>query len=1189
MAIPIRGIRMKRVLVLLTLLSLVIAAFLVLPHASADEMTPDDDPSVYKTVNVEVAIPPGQEYFLYFDSGNLQLGQAQEPTFPDTVEQAIAKVPEWMRNNLTYKFRQLPGDYRDTYASLINGAQEKYRDEIGFCIAHTPVQTLTHDYMFPVIYKHNAQMIYQLEPFLPYVRLVENDDHTTVEYNTSDGVWEEVDKDIYYWGVVHPQMSDEIPTYVDPDYDFTSMPPFDRDYGVGPEDGEFWREWFWYHNDTGYPLLSEVMATRYNIRDAIHGLNSWVGGSMQFTSDMERPNQPVRIYRKHIGRCGEHQDMRSSSAKTTLIPCLATSNPAEDHVWNHYWEDNRWIHWDGAIDRPLMYENGWGKTLTTVWTQRGDGHISQDTPMYSEGISTIEAQVLDDAGLPVDGAMVTIRTENFHVEGTLATSTWAITDSNGMITVPVGDSRNYWVTASSAELGEDPQRGSEQLIEGSVDGETYTHTFNLPESADNLMATNRTSDPPAGAKFKMELEFDVRSHIIEGRSAYSGDRSDIFKHDGEIDFFIADRFNYVRFDNNIPFDAYEVKERVSEGDASFVIPTDDTWYAVLSNRFAQESTKYVNITMKVISGLELEVTRPSPDATLDLDSVVKISGTTFSPREVTSVDVQIDGREWIKTTDTTGDYSGWNYDWDTLGLIPGTHNIKVRVVDSEQNKSTEFDVTLADVTNPLVTIDSPNDGFEVRKGMDVTFMGTASDNVGITNLEFLVDWVESSSKQLSLIDGGYTHTIDTNGLDDGSHTMAVRATDAAGNVYAASHELVVLESTAPEVRITSPQADTVHKLGDRIEVKGIATDNREIEGLWLYVDGVNPVDLMPKLGDGVWSHYLSTDNLGQNARSLKVVAVDTAHNQANHSVRIYLDGTVPSLMIKGPTNEMIYGNDNDVTLFGTVTDNYGVSKLEVMMGSKTLDITSSLSGDAFSHSNWDAFSLGPGTHTFTLQATDVVGHITQETFSFTLDGIDPQVTIWTPKGTYISGEGLLLSGTIIDDSTIAMVELVIDNSDSADITSFLAGSALSFNFDSAKLTGGTHYFTVIATDAAGNSGQAEISVVVIDSLSDSDGDTMPDLWEMDHGLNPNLADGGYDADNDGFSNLEEYNRGTDPSDAASKPPTSAPPEEEETIVDMDIIEQLLVNLMLIIIALVGLVVLVIVFIVIIVVSKLRRG
>ncbi|MFT4924430.1 MAG: hypothetical protein ACI8WB_000508, partial [Phenylobacterium sp.] len=55
---------------------------------------------------------------------------------------------------------------------------------------------------------------------------------------------------------------------------------------------------------------------------------------------------------------------------------------------------------------------------------------------------------------------------------------------------------------------------------------------------------------------------------------------------------------------------------------------------------------------------------------------------------------------------------------------------------------------------------------------------------------------------------------------------------------------------------------------------------------------------------------------------------------------------------------------------------------------------------------------------------------------------------------------------------------------------------------------------------------------------DSDGDKMPDGWEVSYELNPTHKDNiDADSDGDGFSNLQEYQIDNDPSDASSFPPT----------------------------------------------------
>lgn len=52
---------------------------------------------------------------------------------------------------------------------------------------------------------------------------------------------------------------------------------------------------------------------------------------------------------------------------------------------------------------------------------------------------------------------------------------------------------------------------------------------------------------------------------------------------------------------------------------------------------------------------------------------------------------------------------------------------------------------------------------------------------------------------------------------------------------------------------------------------------------------------------------------------------------------------------------------------------------------------------------------------------------------------------------------------------------------------------------------------------------------------DYDNDGMPDIWEKTFGLNPLVNDSNIDKDDDGFTNLQEYQAGTDPNDPKSIP------------------------------------------------------
>ena len=57
----------------------------------------------------------------------------------------------------------------------------------------------------------------------------------------------------------------------------------------------------------------------------------------------------------------------------------------------------------------------------------------------------------------------------------------------------------------------------------------------------------------------------------------------------------------------------------------------------------------------------------------------------------------------------------------------------------------------------------------------------------------------------------------------------------------------------------------------------------------------------------------------------------------------------------------------------------------------------------------------------------------------------------------------------------------------------------------------------------------------LSAMRDTDGDGLPDAWEIANGLNPLAADAEADSDGDGTSDFDEILRGTDPNDPADHP------------------------------------------------------
>lgn len=85
---------------------------------------------------------------------------------------------------------------------------------------------------------------------------------------------------------------------------------------------------------------------------------------------------------------------------------------------------------------------------------------------------------------------------------------------------------------------------------------------------------------------------------------------------------------------------------------------------------------------------------------------------------------------------------------------------------------------------------------------------------------------------------------------------------------------------------------------------------------------------------------------------------------------------------------------------------------------------------------------------------------------------------------------------------------------------------------------GNYLVTYSATDTSGNIGTLNRTVMVVGL--DTDNDLLPDLYEIEHGLNPDVDDAGEDADLDGLTNLEEFNLGLDPTDADT---------DDDTVID----------------------------------------
>lgn len=76
-------------------------------------------------------------------------------------------------------------------------------------------------------------------------------------------------------------------------------------------------------------------------------------------------------------------------------------------------------------------------------------------------------------------------------------------------------------------------------------------------------------------------------------------------------------------------------------------------------------------------------------------------------------------------------------------------------------------------------------------------------------------------------------------------------------------------------------------------------------------------------------------------------------------------------------------------------------------------------------------------------------------------------------------------------------------------------------------------------DGDGLTNAEEFLFLTVPTISDTDDDGIPDGFEVSYGLDPTTSDVGLDSDQDGLTNYEEYLAGTDPKNSESKLPSNS--------------------------------------------------
>jgi len=413
----------------------------------------------------------------------------------------------------------------------------------------------------------------------------------------------EVPKEIYYMYIVHPKISDEYETYINPDLAEDNSSHTTNI--AAPPTGRFWRDFLYNFTEPKsgapeewYPILKDSISTAVALwvdqpdnpaASALKIITKWINDVMDFTSETERPHQPIRIYKLHIGRCGEHEDLAAAAARTCLIPARCIEAYSSDHVWNEFW-DEQWWQWEpvnNSYREPLCYEQGWGKKFGSFNARISDG-VQTTVEGYTVNPCYLTFYAKDAYGKPLDGAIITL-----YVKGTLDDTniyfdTYGIADNEGKCNFVLSAERTYYGRVTS-DFGNKPTQDGyvDLVLQNCVKDQHYTRTFSITGTKSSLQKTSVAQPTENMDKYMVRVNMTVNNQVTFWYvllNDYAFSYVSKYNEGGTTNLLVADEEKYLAFIGGGACNVFDNSQlNVSTLSADIPVSSVAPWYLWLSN------------------------------------------------------------------------------------------------------------------------------------------------------------------------------------------------------------------------------------------------------------------------------------------------------------------------------------------------------------------------------------------------------------------------------------------------------------------------------------------------------------------------------------------------------------------------------------------------------------------------------
>ena len=463
----------------------------------------------------------------------------------------------------------------------------------------------------------------------------------------------------------------------------------------------------------------------------------------------------------------------------------------------------------------------------------------------------------------------------------------------------------------------------------------------------------------------------------------------------------------------------------------------------------------------------------TPVAGATIDGVVVVGAVAADDIGVVSVQFLLDGAPLGPAVSA----APYQVEWPTTSATNGAHSLTAVARDAAGRQATAAAAIVNvrnDLAPPTVALASPTAGSTVSGS--VTVAASAVDDVGVASVQFLLDGAPFGDVDT---EAPYQLTWSTLTVANGAHTVAAMARDGAGRetTTAATSVLVLNDTTAPTVALTSPAPDTT--IAGTFLIAASATDDVAVSSVQFLLDGapLGAADLEPPY-EVAWP----TLSVGNGAHALTAVARDAAGREttaAAVNVSVLNDLAAPTVVLVNPAaGTTVQGA---VTVTATAADDIGVTSVQFLLNGAPLGAADL---EAPYEVAWPTLAGANGAHALTAVARDAAGReTTAAAVSVTVlerhGGADGGAAS-PAAGTTVNG-AVTVTATAADDIGVTSVQFLLDGAP-------LGAADLEAPYEVAWPTlagaNGAHALTAVARDAAGReTTAAAVSVTVLNDLA----------------------------------------------------------------------------------------------------------